>query len=94
MSSTPIVTISRFSRTFMRWNGIADAALNLTSSPAMPGIASRRAISSSIAVRRSGDRAVDAFARQCSSVPLMPRPQQKAASGLRSASGASSRQKR
>ena len=44
----------------MRWNGITAALLNLTSSPAMPGIASRRAISSSIA---SGDPAT---------VPLMP----------------------
>ena len=48
----------------MRWNGISAALLYLTSSPAMPGMASRWAISSAIAAVAAGDRAVDAFMRE------------------------------
>ena len=62
MSATPIVTISCFSRTFMRWNGISAAELYLTSRPANSGMASRWAIKFGDRRLAAGDRAVDALA--------------------------------
>ena len=85
MSGMPIVTISFFSRTFMRWKGISAAVLYFTSRPANSGMASRWATSSAIAASLPATVPLMP-SRAMSSVPLMPRPQQKAASGARSSS--------
>ena len=77
---SPIVTISRLSRTFIRWNGIVAARESLTSRSAQPG--SVRICASTASIPSSVPAIVPlipSFAS--SSVPLTPLVQQSCASG-------------